>query len=304
MNMGCAGLPGCWRIAIRTACGMTSLRSSSRFVVNSADWRVSPVALPLGRARLATKPLRIGHRCHDDGDALRRRLRRLDGSRASGHDDVECLAEWIVVRSSGPNVSDARGLLTLLRMRRERPRSRCSADKRDEVAPFHCPMPSVLPTERVTHLGTADCCIYPPGRYATIAVTPPIIFSQGGSPKTGYPTSPPGPSSLPEIVSKQVFGDGARMNFHFSHALPHRGLRAPRQERWQRFLSPKLPCDALDRASPDPERLGNLQDSHTFRKLLSHLPTVKFTMLEGESYPLAKWLILLAASIRTVQQSL
>src|SRR5262245_12350988 len=37
------------------------------------------------------------------------------------------------------------------------------------------------------------------------------------------------------------------------------------------FLLPKLVCDALDRASPDAERLGNLQDTHALRKLLSHL---------------------------------
>ena len=36
-------------------------------------------------------------------------------------------------------------------------------------------MPPVLPTERIAHLGTVDCCIHP-GRYETIAVTPPIIF--------------------------------------------------------------------------------------------------------------------------------
>ena len=37
------------------------------------------------------------------------------------------------------------------------------------------------------------------------------------------------------------------------------------------FLSPKLVCDALDRASPDAERLGHLQDTHALRKLVSHL---------------------------------
>jgi hypothetical protein len=33
------------------------------------------------------------------------------------------------------------------------------------------------------------------------------------------------------------------------------------------FLLPKLVCDALDRASPNPEQLGNLQDTHALRKL-------------------------------------
>ena len=39
-----------------------------------------------------------------------------------------------------------------LRARRERPRRRRAAEERDEVAPFHCPMPPVLPTERIAHL--------------------------------------------------------------------------------------------------------------------------------------------------------
>src|SRR5262245_45405473 len=38
---------------------------------------------------------------------------------------------------------------------------------------------------RIAHLGTVDCCIHPPGRYETIAVTPPIIFSKGG--RSGRP---------------------------------------------------------------------------------------------------------------------
>jgi len=35
--------------------------------------------------------------------------------------------------------------------------------------------------------------------------------------------------------------------------------------------SPKLVCNALDRASPDAERLGHLQDTHALPKLLLHL---------------------------------
>jgi len=41
---------------------------------------------------------------------------------------------------------------------------------------------------------------------------------------------------------------------------------------WAGGRLPKLVCDALDRASPDAERLGNLQDTHTVRKVLSNLP--------------------------------
>ena len=39
---------------------------------------------------------------------------------------------------------------------------------RDERAPFHCPMPPVLLTERIAHLGTAEMT----------AITPPKIFSK------------------------------------------------------------------------------------------------------------------------------
>jgi hypothetical protein len=42
--------------------------------------------------------------------------------------------------------------------------------------PFHCPMPPVLPTDWIAHLGTAGCCIHPPGRNEMIAITPPKIF--------------------------------------------------------------------------------------------------------------------------------
>src|SRR6516225_7601153 len=50
--------------------------------------------------------------------------------------------------------------------------------------------------------------------------------------------------------------------------------RASYHERhlWRRRApSTKLPCDALHRASPDPEGLGYLQHTHPFRKPLSHL---------------------------------
>jgi hypothetical protein len=49
--------------------------------------------------------------------------------------------------------------LSRVRQRRERPRRRRTAEQRDELTTFHYPMPPVLPTERIAHLGTADCCI-------------------------------------------------------------------------------------------------------------------------------------------------
>src|SRR5262245_9552420 len=95
----------------------------------------------------------------------------------------------------------------LLRARRERPRRRCAANEPDEVAPFHCPMPPVLRTERIPHLGTADCCIHPPGRNEIIAITPPKIFSKEVAQNRPPHLPRQQPPSPPEIVSKQVFGD-------------------------------------------------------------------------------------------------
>src|SRR5262245_39537261 len=36
-------------------------------------------------------------------------------------------------------------------------------EPQDELAALHCPMSPVLPTGRIAHLGSADCCIHPPG---------------------------------------------------------------------------------------------------------------------------------------------
>src|SRR6516165_6574909 len=82
---------------------------------------------------------------------------------------------------------------------------------RDELAPFHCPMPPVLPTER-------------------IAITPPIIFSKEVA-QNRPPHFPARTSSPPEIVSDQISGDEAWMNFRFSRALPPGASRSRRDER-------------------------------------------------------------------------
>src|SRR5262249_32467257 len=74
----------------------------------------------------------------------------------------------------------------LLRARRERPRGCRAAEQRDELALFSCQVPPVLPTDRIAHLGTADCCIHPPG-CTTIAVTPPKIFSKEVAQKQATP---------------------------------------------------------------------------------------------------------------------
>src|SRR5262245_41328716 len=75
----------------------------------------------------------------------------------------------------------------LLRAPRERPCGRRAAEQRYELTPFHCRVPPVPPTERIAHLARADCCIHPPGRYETIAVTPPKIFSKEVAQKQATP---------------------------------------------------------------------------------------------------------------------
>src|SRR5262249_15951733 len=65
----------------------------------------------------------------------------------------------------------------------------------------------VLPTERIAHFGTGDCCIHPPGRNEMIAVTPPIIFSKEVAQKQATLLPRWRRASSPEIVSEQVFGD-------------------------------------------------------------------------------------------------
>src|SRR5262244_1227325 len=80
-------------------------------------------------------------------------------------------------------------------------------------------MPPVLPTERIAHLGTAECCIHPPGRNEMSAITPPKIFSKEVA-QNRPPHFPARTSSPPEIVSDQISGDGAWMNFRFSRAPP------------------------------------------------------------------------------------
>src|SRR5215470_3578093 len=96
---------------------------------------------------------------------------------------------------------------------------RRAAEQRDELPALYCPMPPVLPTERIAHLGTADCCIHPPGRNQMITVTPPKIFSKEVA-QNRPPHFPARTSSPPEIVSDQISGDGAWTNFRFSRALP------------------------------------------------------------------------------------
>src|SRR6516164_245749 len=119
-------------------------------------------------------------RCSNSGEARPRD--GGDGLRGFG----TCLIFWIS-SVEGSQHADAPHALALLRARRERPRGCRAAEQRDELAPFHCPIPPVPPTERIAHLGTADCCIHPPGRNEMIAITPPIIFSKEVAQKQATP---------------------------------------------------------------------------------------------------------------------
>jgi hypothetical protein len=56
-----------------------------------------------------------------------------------------------IVRGGANEHADAPHALGLLRPSRKRP-CRCrNAEHRDELAAFHCPMPPVLPTDRIAH---------------------------------------------------------------------------------------------------------------------------------------------------------
>src|SRR5262245_23203194 len=70
----------------------------------------------------------------------------------------------------------------------------CGPKVRSIVAPFHCPMPPVLPTERIAHLGTVDCCI--PSTWAVRDDRGHAAdnFFQGGSAKQATPLTAPATS--------------------------------------------------------------------------------------------------------------
>src|SRR5262249_53880760 len=82
------------------------------------------------------------------------------------------------IRQSCIEESDHRHLL--LRAGREWGRNRRAAEQRDELASFHCPMPPVLRTERITHLGTWATSGYVTRSSATPSVKP--IASVAGVP--------------------------------------------------------------------------------------------------------------------------
>src|SRR5262249_12268021 len=93
----------------------------------------------------------------------------------------------------------------LLRARSHRPSGGRAAEQRDELAAFPCPIPPVLPTERIAHLGTADCCIHPPWRNEIIAITRPKICSKEVA-QNRPPHSAPA-TSLTRNSPHQISGD-------------------------------------------------------------------------------------------------
>src|SRR5262249_26542890 len=62
--------------------------------------------------------------------------------------------------------------------------------------------------------------------------------------KQATPLPPPGPSSLPEIVSDQISGDGARLDEFSLFARPPGGLRPPPPVRFGGRHSHPMKCRA------------------------------------------------------------
>src|SRR5262249_2098480 len=105
-----------------------------------------------------------------------------------------------------------------------------AVDTRHVLDPQTLTISSRAPDRKDSTPQTGDCCIHPPGRNEMIARSRRRKFFQGGSPKqaTHFPART---SSPPEIVSDQISGDGAWMNFRFSRALPPGASRSRRDER-------------------------------------------------------------------------
>src|SRR5262249_53203705 len=80
-----------------------------------------------------------------------------------------------IVGSKAIEHADAPNALALLRVRSERPRRRRAAEERDELAPFHCPIPPVLPNERNSTPRAAALRDFRPlyDRYGSFASFPP-----------------------------------------------------------------------------------------------------------------------------------
>src|SRR5262249_41728227 len=162
--------------------------------------RAKPASAEIADRIIAPPGVSARHSVHSSKDAIG----------ASPAERSDASLSFQIGRSRAHEHVDAPHPLAVLRARRQRPRRR-TAEQRYELAASHCPMPPVLPTERIAHLGTADCCIHPPGRNEMIAITPPKIFSkevaQNRPPHLPRQQTP----SPPKIVLRQISGDGAWM---------------------------------------------------------------------------------------------
>src|SRR6516162_8768547 len=104
-------------------------------------------------------------------------------------------------------------------------------------------VPPVLPTERIAHLGTPDCCIHPPGRNEMIAITPPKIFSKEVAQKQATPLTAPATS----LTTKNRFTPnfrGWRLDENLKPKSPpyrgvhYRGSAARQNEAGSRLVPP------------------------------------------------------------------
>src|SRR5262245_34992175 len=99
--VGSAGLS---RTATRLAVGTSSRRNSSRLAANSAEKKLTPVALPPGRARLATRPSPTGSSGTPNtiGIAVVARSRRHHSGRAERGDHLDLSANEVGCQNGQP----------------------------------------------------------------------------------------------------------------------------------------------------------------------------------------------------------
>src|SRR5262249_7165582 len=127
-----------------------SARLSGRDAANREDYRDLP-AHQLGRQGRQAVNVILRPAVLDRDVSILEKTCLVEAPSKCGY---ELLA--VIERSAAQNSNHRHR--RLLRPRRERPRCR-TAEQRYELAPFHCPMPPVLPTERIAHPSTAgDCC--------------------------------------------------------------------------------------------------------------------------------------------------
>src|SRR6516165_4032163 len=201
------GLRGFRSTPTRIMSGNASFNRPRRLVWSSSDSDANPVMLPSGRASgcrsfdqhdVDGQPNQFGGEFWQSVGVARSRAKFKDqimpfNISEPAHLLTECCDQRVRKFPTWCKDADARRPTRRLRPCRQRPHYRRAAKERDEFATVHRPMPPVLPTERIAHLGTVDCCIHPPAQYETIAVTRPIISSKEVAQKQATPFPPLGP---------------------------------------------------------------------------------------------------------------